>query len=87
MEALSELLDNDNIDVAIPDNRGHQQYDKIDKGALKWQLNTKKDLSEIQNMLKDHTFDEWLEWMENKKREGDALYGERRFEDALHIYL
>ena len=61
---LRELLDNENVDVAIPESRRGQRYDKIDKDALKNKLKTKEDFSKVQNKLLDSTFEERIAHIE-----------------------
>lgn len=40
-------MNNDNVDVAIPDYGGRQRYDKVDKKALSNKLKTENKLVEI----------------------------------------
>lgn len=87
MEKLISMLDDEHVDVATPQVGGRNEYNKLDKEAVKLQLQTRKDLEEVQLELVDKTFEERKQWILDKKAEGNGLFLTKKYPEALKVYL
>lgn len=87
MDKLISMLDDENVDVATPQVNSRNEYNKLDKEKVKLQLQTRKDLEEIQTELLGKTFDERFDWIVAKKEAANKLFTANNFQEAQKIYL
>ena len=87
MDQLSDLLNNENVEVAFPEKNRMNRYDKVDKKAVQQKLKTTDQFTKVQKMLEDKDYDGRMEWMLARKKCADELYYKKEFEKALELYL
>lgn len=87
MEKLISILDDANVDVASPHLNNRNEYDKLDKERVKLQLQTRKDLDEIQMELFESTFEVRKNWILKIKEEANTEFQLKKFDNAQKLYL
>lgn len=87
MDELIKVLGDERVQVANPNKDSRGQHTQLDKNQVKQQLETKKNLMEVSKDLDGKSFKERIEWLIDKKKKGNKLFGNEKYKEATEIYL
>jgi len=87
MNALREILANENVDIAAVDDNDRTKNTKLDKEHFKKKMELHEQMAKIGKQLDGLTITERMNWMTYKKEEGNILYQKRNFVEAIKLYM
>jgi hypothetical protein len=87
MNALREILENDNVDIASVDPNDRTKNTKLDKEHFKKKMELQEQMAKIGKSLEGLTQTERFNWMTYKKDEANKLYAKKNFVEAIKLYM
>ena len=89
MDGLHDILAESGCEIhKVRDGAGgNQRYEKASKKEFVDTANQVNEVSKINEELKDYTFDQRYQWVKKHKDEGNQLYKEKLYGQALDKYL
>ena len=87
MEELINILGDERVSVASAEKDRRGRNTALDKAQVKKSLEVKNQMQNVAAELEGKPREERQAWIEERKSRGDGLYQERRFAEAMQVYL
>lgn len=69
------------------DSQGNEKYIKTDKDQIAQKTRIMGLATSVANECSGQSFTERIKWISEKRQEGNKLYKENKYEDALNLYI
>ena len=87
MDQLNEIFENNNIEIAVPTDPGNQRFNKVNKEAMKKQLDTRQRTAQMQSIIRALPKEKRTEHILSLKAIADSLFKEKNYSEALAGYM
>lgn len=87
MDQLNEIFENNNIEIAVPTDPGNQRFNKVNKEAMKKQLDTRQRTAQMQSIIRALPKEKRAEHILSLKAIADSLFKSKNYSEALAGYM